>query len=164
MTARGTLSFTTKHEDRGARRDGTSRGIGYNVPSMPKLVLVSDAEWVVNQVFAALAVGDWDIEVLSDPRTAPAQVGQIEPDVVVVDLQISSKGGMAVIRAIRQGGAPRPRLVMLLDRSADAFLARRAGADAHVQKPIKPSELRAALADVMPAAAAVAGGAGSEEE
>jgi DNA-binding response OmpR family regulator len=164
MTARGTLSFTTGPEDRGTRRDGTSRRIGYNVPAMPKLVLVSDADWVVNQMFAALAVGDWDIEVLSDPRTAPAQVLDIEPDVVVVDLQISSKGGMAVIRAIRQGGTPRPRLVMLLDRSADAFLARRAGADAHVQKPIKPSELRAALTDVIPAAVAVAGGAGSEEE
>ncbi len=112
---------------------------------MPKLVLVSDADWVVNQVFAALAVGDWDIEVLSDPRTATARIMDLGPDVVVIDMQISSKGGMAVARSIRQAGGRRPRLVMLLDRSADAFLARRAGADAHVLKPIKPGELRSAL-------------------
>lgn len=113
---------------------------------MPKLVLVADAEWVVNQVFTALAVGDWDIETLTDPRTAPAQIMEIGPDAVVVDMQISSKGGMAVVRAIRQAGGRTPHMVMLLDRSADAFLARRAGADAHVQKPIRPSDLRAALA------------------
>jgi DNA-binding response OmpR family regulator len=37
-------------------------------------------------------------------------------------------------------------LVMLLDREADVFLARRAGADAAVVKPFDAEELRTAIA------------------
>ena len=40
----------------------------------------------------------------------------------------------------------RPRIVLLLDRSADRFLAHRAGADACVLKPIDSADLRQALA------------------
>jgi CheY-like chemotaxis protein len=60
-------------------------------------------------------------------------------------MQVGSMGGMAVVRDIRQTIEPRPRLVLLLDRSADTFIARRAGADAHVLKPIEAGRLREAL-------------------
>lgn len=113
---------------------------------MPRLVLVADTTWVVNEVSTALAAGEWEIEVATDPRAAVTLVEESRPDAVITDLQVDSKGGMAVIRAIRQLPGPRPRLVMLLDRSADAFLAGRAGADAHVLKPIKAFDLRRALA------------------
>ena len=66
---------------------------------------------------------------------------------MIVDMQVGSMGGMAVVRDIRQSfdETSRPRTVLLLDRSADEFLARRAGADAFVLKPITASELREAL-------------------
>jgi CheY-like chemotaxis protein len=44
--------------------------------------------------------------------------------------------------------------VLLLDRAADAFIARRAGADAHVLKPINAAELRQAVAPEPTTAAA----------
>jgi AmiR/NasT family two-component response regulator len=52
-----------------------------------------------------------------------------------------------VVRSIRQATdlTDRPRMVLLLDRSADEFLARRAGADASVLKPFDASDLRKAL-------------------
>lgn len=114
---------------------------------MSKVLLVADAEWVINEVRSALALGDWDIEVVNDPRTATDSVEEVAPDAVIVDLQVGSMGGMAVVRAIRQTfeGPARPRTVLLLDRSADDFIARRAGADARVLKPITSSVLRAAL-------------------
>lgn len=112
---------------------------------MPTLVLVADTTWVANQVEAALAVGGWQIEVVTDSRQAVAVVNEQRPHAVIVDMQVGSKGGMAVVRAIRQDADLRPRLVMLLDRSADSFIARRAGADASVLKPIRAHELRLAL-------------------
>jgi DNA-binding response OmpR family regulator len=68
-------------------------------------------------------------------------------DAVIVDMQVQSMGGMAVVRDIRAAfqSGPRPRTVLLLDRSADTFLAKRAGADAWVLKPFQDSELRTAL-------------------
>lgn len=110
-------------------------------------MLVADADWVVNEVKGALALGDWDLAVVDDPGSASSRVVEDAPDAVIVDMQVASMGGMAVVRAIRQETDPsvRPRLVMLLDRSADHFIARRAGADARVLKPITSSDLRAAL-------------------
>ena len=114
---------------------------------MPKVLLVADATWVANAVKAALTLGEWSIEELSDPRDALDRVAELSPDSVIVDMQVGSMGGMAVIRAIRGEIDPtdRPRTVLLLDRSADEFIARRAGADACVSKPINAAALREAL-------------------
>ena len=114
---------------------------------MSKVLLVADASWVANEVRASLSLGEWFIEETSDPRLATSLVMEQRPDAVIVDMQVGSMGGMAVIRAIRGeiDEAERPRTVLLLDRSADEFIARRAGADACVLKPINAYELRTAL-------------------
>ena len=112
---------------------------------MSKLVLVADAPWVANEVRGALAVEGWQYIEVTDPRQATATVVEARPDVVLVDMQVGSMGGMAVVRDIRQRVDQRPRLVLLLDRSADRFLARRAGADASVVKPLDAMDLRRAI-------------------
>ena len=114
---------------------------------MSKVMLVADASWVTNEVRAGLSLGDWEVEEVNDPRLVTALTKETRPDAVIVDMQVGSMGGMAVIRGIRGeiDQADRPRTVLLLDRSADEFIARRAGADAFVQKPINADALRAAL-------------------
>jgi DNA-binding response OmpR family regulator len=116
-----------------------------NVGAMSKLVLVADAPWVANEVRAALALDGWQYFEVADPRQATAIVLEARPDVVLVDMQVGSMGGMAVVRDIRQRVDHRPRVVMLLDRSPDRFLARRAGADASVLKPFDAVTLRRAI-------------------
>ncbi|HJS71477.1 MAG TPA: response regulator [Acidimicrobiia bacterium] len=115
---------------------------------MPTALVVADGSWVTNEVRSALSIGAWQIEEISDPRTVTDRLEESRVDAVIVDMQVGSKGGMAVVRSIRQvtDGMTRPRLVLLLDRSADEFLARRAGADASVLKPFDAPALRAALA------------------
>lgn len=116
------------------------------VHPMSKLVLVADTPWVANEVRAALAVDGWQYIEVADPRQATATVIETRPDVLLVDMQVGSMGGMAVVRDIRQQVEHRPRMVLLLDRSADRFLAHRAGADASVLKPFEATELRRAIA------------------
>lgn len=110
-------------------------------------MLVADATWVSNEVRAALSLGDWDIDEVTDPREVVELARERQPYAVVVDMQVGSMGGMAVIRGIRGeiDAAARPRTVLLLDRAVDEFLAKRAGADACVLKPINASVLRTAL-------------------
>jgi DNA-binding response OmpR family regulator len=69
---------------------------------------------------------------------------------VIVDLQVRNMGGMAVVRDIRATvpADVTPRLVILLDRTVDGFLAKRAGADAWVVKPFTDHALRQALGDI----------------
>ncbi len=114
---------------------------------MPNALVVADGSWVTNEVRSALSVGSWHIEEINDPRRVTDRIEESRVDAVIIDMQVGSAGGMAVIRAIRQATDPstRPRLVLLLDRSADEFLAGRAGADAAVLKPFDAPELRAAL-------------------
>jgi len=98
---------------------------------MSKVFLVTDASWVANEVRAGLSLGEWDIKEISDPRLTTSLVMEERPEAVIVDMQVGTMGGMAVIRGIRGevDEADRPRTVLLLDRSADEFIARRAGAD-----------------------------------
>jgi DNA-binding response OmpR family regulator len=117
---------------------------------MPLALLIADTTWVVNDTQASLSRGNWRIDLLGEPVTASARVEEIRPDVVIVDLQVRNMGGMAVVRDIRATVAPEkmPRLVILLDRTVDGFLAKRAGADAWVVKPFTDHALRQALGDI----------------
>jgi len=72
-----------------------------------------------------------------------------KPDLVILDLQIGSMGAIAVCMDLRlEEGAGRldhiPVLV-LLDRRADVFLARRVEADGWLIKPLDPIRLRKAI-------------------
>lgn len=122
---------------------------------MAKVVLLTDDVWVENEVRAALTDPGTEIHVISDPRAVVEAVTEHQAEVALIDLQVGAMGGMAVVRAMR--GAvenhqmQRVRMVLLLDRSADGFLAHRAGADAYVVKPFTGQELRAAIAIPAPA-------------
>jgi CheY-like chemotaxis protein len=114
---------------------------------MPLALVIADSSWVVNDVLASLPLGGWEIEVLEEPTESATRVEEVGPDVVIVDLQVKNMGGMAVVREIKSTVAADdlPRLVILLDRAVDAFLAKRAGADAWVVKPFSAHDLRQAL-------------------
>ncbi len=113
---------------------------------MAKVLLVADAEWVVNDVTASLSDARFDIVVESDPREAADTWYDEEPDVVIVDLQVGSMGGFAVTRALRsaasRAGEAATPTILLIDRTVDTFLAGRSGADAWILKPFSSFGLR----------------------
>jgi two-component system chemotaxis response regulator CheY len=118
---------------------------------MPKALVIADSTWAVNDVLSTLTHGDWEVELLDDPFQSGARVAELDPDVVIIDLQIKNMGGMAIVRQIRADPdiEEMPRLVLLLDREADGFLAKRAGADAWVVKPFQADQLRQALGETL---------------
>jgi DNA-binding response OmpR family regulator len=124
-----------------------------------KVLLVADAAWIQNEAVAALSDPGTVIRQVEDPRTASQVAGEFEPDVVIVDMQVGSMGGMAVARSLREAefadDLPVTSIVLLLDRSADEFLARRAAANAWVVKPFTPQQLRATI---LSATTSLAGG------
>jgi CheY-like chemotaxis protein len=113
---------------------------------MAKVLLVADAEWVINDVRAALSDPVHDLVAITDSREAEDTWYDEEPDVVVIDLQIGSMGGFAVTRALRSAASALkespPPMIVLLDRSVDTFLASRSGADAWLLKPVSAFALR----------------------
>jgi len=80
-------------------------------------------------------------------------IDQVAPDLVMLDQQIGNMGGMATCMAIRNeegmGRIPITAVLMLLDRPADTFLARRADADGWVIKPMDSFRLRKAATTLL---------------
>ena len=120
---------------------------------MRTIVVASDAPSVRAEVTAVVGESDTDvIEVHRGHAVAPV-VAEHTPDLVVVDLQMGSMGGMAVCLELRLeescGNLPHVPVLMLLDRRPDVFLAKRSGAEGWVIKPLDPIRLRRATAALL---------------
>lgn len=124
------------------------------------VLLATDADWVIDEVTAALGGPETSFTVCREGRLVSDLVEHGDIDVVITDLQIGSMGGMAVAMALRLdasvGSVPEVPIVMLLDRKADVYLAQRSGAESWLVKPLDALRLRRAVA------AAVAGEAYTE--
>ena len=140
---------------------------------MPTIVVASDAAWVRDHVKTALCGPGFELVEVRSGRDLRAVVGEHQPDLVIVDLQIGNMGGMAVsldLRLEESGGRlPYVPILILLDREADRFLGRRSTADAMLVKPIDAGTLRRTVKTLLAAeeqrqAAASESPAGPEEE
>jgi DNA-binding response OmpR family regulator len=113
------------------------------------ILLATDADWIVNEVTAALGGPDTSFTVCRDGHVVSKTVASREPDVVITDLQVGAMGGMAITMALRLDESadvlPHVPVVMLLDRAADVYLAQRSDAEAWLIKPLDALRLRRAV-------------------
>ena len=117
------------------------------------ILLATDADWIVDEVTAALGGDDVTFAVCREGRIVADEVHRQMPDLAVCDLQIGSMGAMAVTMALRldesAGRLPHVKVLMLLDRAADLHLARRSGADGWLVKPLDALRLKLAATAVL---------------
>jgi CheY-like chemotaxis protein len=115
-----------------------------------QILVATDADWIVDDVVAALGGDGVSFIVCREGRVVSDQVAERRPDLVITDLQIGSMGGMAVTMALRldesSGAVPYAPVLMLLDRAADIHLAKRSGAEGWIVKPVNPLQLKRAVA------------------
>lgn len=113
---------------------------------MATVLVAADAPWVRAQVRTALAASDTTVLEVTRGQDVRVAVAEYGPDVVVLDLQIGNMGGIAVAIDLHleaeAGRVPETRILLLLDREHDRFLAKRADADAELVKPIDAGTLR----------------------
>ncbi|MEO6654234.1 MAG: response regulator [Ilumatobacteraceae bacterium] len=116
------------------------------------ILIATDADWIVDEITAALGGPDTSFTVCRDGRAVAGVVEGRTPDLAILDLQVGSMGGMATMMALRLdesgGNAPHVRAIMLLDRQADVFLAQRSDADGWLVKPLDALRLRRAVVAV----------------
>jgi len=113
---------------------------------MSTILVAADAPWVRNLVASACVSPGTRVVEATRGQDVRQLVADEEPAVVVLDMQIANMGGIAVAIDLRleaaAGRIPDTSIVLLLDRQADAFLAKRADADAELVKPVDPGTLR----------------------
>lgn len=119
---------------------------------VPDVLIASDSPRVREEVRSVLDSTDIVREVTRGMHVGPA-VRERTPDLVVLDLQIGKMGGMATCQDLRleagAGRLPAVRVLMLVDRRADVFLARRSLADGWVVKPLDPMRLGRAVRTIL---------------
>lgn len=120
---------------------------------MTTVLLATDSDQVFADVDAALADPSTTVHRIRAGTGVIAACQQLAPDLVVLDLQIGNMGGIAACIAIRHeeefDRLPTTGVVLLLDRRADVFLARRSDADGWLVKPLDSFRLREAAEVVL---------------
>jgi len=116
---------------------------------VPKIVVAADAKWVRDQVRTALSGPGTEVIELTRGQDVRDTVGREKPDLCILDMQISNMGGVAIALDLHleesADRVPPVKILLLLDREADHFLAQRASVDAELVKPIDAGTLRRAV-------------------
>jgi len=118
-----------------------------------EILVASDAAWVRDQLRGVLAGPTTSILTVTTGASVLPAIMKHVPDLVILDLQIGSMGGMAVCLDLRleesAGRVGHTPVLMLLDRRADVFLARRSRADGWLIRPLDPIRLRRATSKIL---------------
>ena len=126
---------------------------------MAKVVVAADGKWIRDQVRTALASSDTEVVEVTRGQDVRDAVAAHAPDLVVLDMQIGNMGGVATAIDLHleadAGRVPDARILLLLDREADRFLAKRAAADAELVKPLDAGTLRRTMKRLLGADAPV---------
>jgi DNA-binding NarL/FixJ family response regulator len=121
---------------------------------VPEVLIASDEAWVREEVRSVLSGQDGvTVREVSSGADAVAAVHEHEPDLAILDMQIGNMGGMATCLELRldesAGRLDHVPVLMLLDRRADVFLARRSDAEGFLVKPLDPIRLRRAITELL---------------
>jgi len=110
---------------------------------MAIVLLASDLASLRKELRTTLEGPDLLIEEVANGPEVIARVEEGGVDLVVLDLQIGTMGGMAICMELRHeesyGAAEPVAVLMLLDRRPDVFLARRSGAEGFLVKRSIPN-------------------------
>lgn len=117
--------------------------------SEPVRVVIADDHEVVRQGVRGVLNGSDGLVVVaeaSDGDQALERVRELDPDVLVLDINMPGKTGLDVARELREEGLPSRVLILSMHDDPEYVLqAVRAGADGYVLKDVSPKELRGAV-------------------
>ena len=116
--------------------------------SVTDILLATDSDWLTDEVEATIAGLHLLHRVRAGIDVVPA-IMQVEPALVLLDLQIGNMGGVAACLAVRHreemGDLDERPIISLLDREVDIFLANESKADGYLVKPLDPFSLLQAV-------------------
>lgn len=115
-----------------------------------RVLLVEDDRMIGAAMEAALKDASYAVDWVCDGAAASTTIDTQAYDVVLLDLGLPKKDGLAVLRTIRSRDNPVPvLLVTARDEVKDRILGLDSGADDYVVKPFEMSELLARMRAVI---------------
>lgn len=120
---------------------------------MSEILLATTADHLFDDISATLARPGTQVSRITHGVDVAAAVAELKPDVVLLDLQIGNMGGAAACRNLRlEQGAdrlPDTKVIILLDREVDIWMAKQAGADLALTKPLDSLKLRRSIRELL---------------
>lgn len=112
-------------------------------------ILIIDDHPLMRSGLAKLIAGEPCLDLVgeaSSGREGVKMVMELQPDLVLLDLNMKEMNGIEVLRAIKEQGFD-GRVIMLTvsDHDEDVISALRAGADGYLLKDMEPEEISKAL-------------------
>lgn len=111
------------------------------------LIVIADKDpYDLQALCAGLSAPEREIVLVEDGNNVVTLAQSRTPDVVIAAASIGHMGGFAVSRELKmlaeQGVIARePKVIVMLERDADAWLAEWSRCDAYTTKPVDPAEI-----------------------
>lgn len=117
----------------------------------PIRVLLADDHPLFRRGLAELLAESPELQVVGeaeDGRQAIEMAGQLEPDVVLMDVHMPTAGGVEAVRGLKAERDVRVLMLTVSDQDEDLLGAINAGADGYLLKNAEPQELITAIRHV----------------
>jgi DNA-binding NarL/FixJ family response regulator len=118
------------------------------VTPRPITVVVADDQELVRSGFAMIVDAQPDLSVVgeaADGVEAVAAVRRLQPDVLLLDVQMPRMDGIAAARAVCAGSATKVVMLTTFDQDDYVFAALRAGASGFLLKDVRRDDLTHAV-------------------
>ncbi|MEH6444544.1 MAG: response regulator transcription factor [Oceanospirillaceae bacterium] len=113
---------------------------------MVKVLLVEDDKLIGQGVKLNLQLKNYQVEWVQDGANALASLKLLEPDLVILDLNLPNVSGMEILRLARSQGIKTPILILTArDAIEDRVTGLDKGADDYLVKPFSIDELDSRL-------------------
>ena len=109
------------------------------------LLFIEDDEAIRTALRLVLEDEGYEVAVAGDGETGIKMFGQMNPDLVLLDLRLPDISGFEVCRAIRRTSITPVIMVTAQTDTSDLVNGFDAGADDYVTKPVVPKELAARI-------------------
>lgn len=112
------------------------------------VLAVDDCRTIRDMISLALDANEFEVHLAEDGQQALERLDDVEPDVVITDLNMPRLDGFALIEAIRKRTDTRTTPILILTTDNSTYLtsrAREAGATGWIVKPFARDKLVRAL-------------------
>jgi DNA-binding NarL/FixJ family response regulator len=115
-------------------------------------ILIADDEALVRGGLRMILEAQPDLDVVgeaSDGRDALTQIGELTPDLVLMDIRMPNLDGLEATRRLASGSAPKVLVLTTFDLDEYVYEAIRAGASGFLLKSAPPTQLVEGVRAVM---------------
>lgn len=112
------------------------------------VLLIEDEPNIIEAISYILRQDGWTVSAHSDGTSAVARVGQVAPDLVILDVMLPGKSGFEILQEIRSDGETSDLPVLMLTakgQSKDREAAAAFGADHYMTKPFSNQDMLSAV-------------------